>query len=175
MENNTLFDERSIDVLLNTAKTEYDNENSRVSVIYSKTGISLPIIAAYFLALAQMNDYKSIYMSKINSFSDIIIPLIMFLSYTISLVLVILAVFFMSRVIMTHGYSTINPSDLYDNEYLTEHPVFITTKLITLYISASTFNKKQNSLRVKLYRRGWLFTAISIFLFVIYIILKNNI
>ena len=46
------FNDDSISLLLDVAKHEYDNEHNRTSVIDTKTSIALPIISAYFLALA---------------------------------------------------------------------------------------------------------------------------
>ena len=50
------FEIDSVELLLETAKSEYDSEHNRSTIIDTKTGISLPIIAAYFIALAQMNE-----------------------------------------------------------------------------------------------------------------------
>lgn len=171
-ENNE-FNEASVKVLLDSSKHEYDSEHNRITVIDSKTGVSLPIISAYFLALANMNDYKSIFNVKINTFFDALCPFIIFISYTAGLIMAGLAVMMMVKVIMTRNYSTIKPLDLYDEDYLKNKPIYISTKLITLYIGATKFNQSQNRYRVNCYRKGWLFTAISIAFYVIYIIVKN--
>ena len=62
------LDDQAVEVLLSTAKSEYENEHNRTSVIDSKTSIALPIVSAYFLALAPMNDFKSIFDVKIEKF-----------------------------------------------------------------------------------------------------------
>lgn len=60
MTDNIVFRKESIQLLLDATKNEYDNERNRTSVIDNKASISLPIISAYFLAVAQINNYKSI-------------------------------------------------------------------------------------------------------------------
>ena len=172
---NVKYNTNSTGLLLETAKSEYDNEHNRTSVIDSKTSIALPIISTYFLALAQMNDYKTIFTFNINSFKDLIIPILMFLTYTSSLALELIAVIMLAKVISMKDYNTIKVQDLYDNDYLAEEPIFLTIKLTNLYIEATNFNRKSNDLRVPLYKKGWLLTVVSIVLFVIYIIIKNNI
>ncbi len=172
-ETEIAFKSESVELLLDTAKHEYDNEHNRTSVIDSKTSIALPIISAYFLALAQMNDYKFIFSMSISSFIDCLVPTTLFLSYTASLILAMLAVIMMVRVITTRQYNTIKPLDLYDADFLKSDNRVLSFKLITLYIEATEKNKAENNSRIPLYRRGWFFTTISIILFVIYIILKN--
>ena len=114
----TEFDIDTVETLLETAKSEYDNEHSRTTVIDTKIGISLPIVAAYFIALAQMNNYKEIFAFSILSFWDVIIPSLLFLSYTFSLVLSLISILMMVHVIIMRDYYTIKPRVLYDNDYL---------------------------------------------------------
>lgn len=51
----------------------------------SKAGIALPIIATYFLALAQMNDYKALNVAPATGFLSILVPMIAFLTYSAAL------------------------------------------------------------------------------------------
>ncbi len=167
------FNDESVELLLSTAKSEYENEHSRTSVIDSKTSIALPIISAYFLALAQMNDFKTIFNVHIEKFADIIIPAISLLTYGGSLILSFIAVMMMVKVVTTRDYNTIKPIDLYDEDYLKNKKTALEIKLIQLYIEATQNNKLENDSRIPLYKKGWLLTTISIVLFVIYVIIKN--
>jgi len=167
------FNDESVELLLSTAKNEYENEHSRTSVIDSKTSIALPIISAYFLALAQMNDFKTIFNVHIEKFVDIIIPAISLLTYGGSLILSFIAVMMMVKVVTTRDYNTIKPIDLYDEDYLKNKKTALEIKLIQLYIEATQNNKLENDSRIPLYKKGWLLTTISIVLFVIYVIIKN--
>lgn len=167
------FNDESVELLLSTAKSEYENEHSRTSVIDSKTSIALPIISAYFLALAQINDFKTIFNVHIEKFIDVIIPAISFLTYGGSLILSFVAVMIMVRVVTTRDYNTIKPIDLYDEDYLKNKKTILEIKLIQLYIEATQNNKTENDLRIPLYKKGWLLTTISIVLFVVYVIVKN--
>lgn len=167
------FNDEAVELLLSTAKSEYENEHNRTSIIDSKTSIALPIISAYFLALAQMNDYRTIFNIHIDKFADSIIPTISLLTYTVSLILSFIAVLMMVKVVITRDYNTIKPIDLYDEDYLKNKKTALEIKLIQLYIEATQNNKSENDLRIPLYKKGWLFTTISIVLFVIYIIVKN--
>lgn len=167
------FNIDTVKVLLDTAKSEYDNEHNRTSVIDSKTSIALPIISAYCLALAQMNDYKAIFTMQINSFRDMLIPSCLFLTFTISLLLALISVIMMVKVIKMRDYHVIKVEDLYDNDYFQEEPLFLSIKLIELYIEATELNKSANDNRIPLYKKGWILTVVSIVLFVTYVIVKN--
>lgn len=171
----TEFKIDSVELLLKTAKSEYESEHNRTTVIDTKIGISLPIIATYFIALAQMNDYKVIFAFPISSFWNTRIPLLLFLSYTASLMLSLISVLMMVSVTITRNYNSIKPIDLYDNKYLKNAKVFLSIRLLSLYIEATMKNKVQNDKRIPLYRKSWLLSVISIILFVIYIIIRNSI
>ena len=168
------LDDQAVEVLLSTAKSEYENEHNRTSVIDSKTSIALPIISAYFLALAPMNDFKSILDVKIEKFVDVIIPAVTLLTYVGSLALAFVAVVMMVKVVTTREYNTIKTADLYDEDFLKHKKIALEIKLIQLYIEATQNNKAENDSRIPLYKKGWLLTTISIVLFVAYVIVKNN-
>lgn len=167
------LDDQTVEVLLSTAKSEYENEHNRTSVIDSKTSIALPIVSAYFLALAPMNDFKSIFDVKIEKFVDVIIPAVSLLTYIGSLALAFVAVMMMVKVVTTREYNTIKTADLYDEDFLKHKKIALEIKLIQLYIEATQNNKAENDSRIPLYKKGWLLTTISIVLFVAYVIVKN--
>ena len=173
MEEDICFNKNQIDLLLDTAKSEYDNEHNRTSIIDSKTSIALPIISAYFLALAEINDFRFIFDIRIKSFFDVIVPMVLFISYSSSIILAFVAVIKMVSVINTRQYNTINVSELYDDDYLKPDQPVLSVELIRLYIKATLSNKSQNDSRVILYKQGWKFTIISIVTFVVYILIKN--
>lgn len=173
-EPDTIFNERTVDLLLSTAKSEYENEHNRTSIIDSKTNISLPIISAFFLAFVQLNDYKTIFELSTNTFAEWLLPATLFFSYTCALVLGLISVFLMTRVILTKEYKTIKIHDLYDEDYLKEISVFLSIKLINLYCESTLHNKIQNDQRVKWYRHSWILMFITLILYLIYIIVKTN-
>ncbi len=174
-ENDTVYDNNSVKLLLETSKSEYDNEHNRTTIIDSKTSIALPIISAYALALTQLNNYKSLFSISVKNFVDLIIPSMLFVTYTASLILALLAVIMMVKVILMRNYSVIKVCDLYDNNYLTKNEVYISIKLIQLYISATENNKTTNDSRIPLYKKGWIVTVFSIILFVIFFLINNYI
>lgn len=169
------FKSESIDLLRDAAQDEYGNEQKRTATIDSKAGIAMPIISAYFLALAEMNDYKSFMVVQISDFLSLIIPAVKFISYTASLLLAFLSVIWMARVVFTREYSTINPRDLYTSDYLKNDKRVLSIKFLELYFEAIDHNRKENDERVNLYQQSWLLTFISAVCFVVYVILKNNI
>lgn len=174
-ENETVFDNNSVKLLLETSKSEYDNEHNRTTIIDSKTSIALPIISAYALALAQLNNYKLLFAISVERFADLIIALLLFVTYTASLILALVAVIMMVKVISMRNYSVIKVRDLYDNNYLTQNEVYFSIKLVQLYISATENNKTTNDSRIPLYKKGWIVTVVSIILFVIFLIVNNYI
>lgn len=70
------FRSDAIDLLRDAAQDEYGNEQKRTATIDSKAGIALPIISAYFLALAEMNDYKSFLNVEITTILTLLIPIV---------------------------------------------------------------------------------------------------
>ena len=174
INDNTEFNKETVELLLETAKAEYDNEHNRTSIIDSKTNISLPIISAFFLALIQLNDYKAIFKLPTTTFLQWILPAILFFSYSCALVFGLISVFLMTRVILTKEYKTIKIQDLYDEDYLKKISVFLSIKLINLYCESTLHNKLQNDQRVMWYRHSWFLMFITLTLYLIYIIVKAN-
>lgn len=175
MEQNNNFNIESIKLLLDTSKSEYENEHNRTSIIDSKTSIALPIISAYFFTVAQMNDYKSLFNIKLESFSDFIFPAFLFSIYSVSLILALISVIKMIIVIATRQYYTIKPSDLYTEDFLKNGELFLAVQLTRLYIEATEKNKEKNSKRIPLYKNSWICVTLSIIVYVIYLFIKNNI
>lgn len=173
METESKFNLEAVKLLYETTKTEYENEHSRTSIIDSKTSISLPIIATYFLALVQMNDFKQIMSVEISAFYILVQTGILFITYIISLVFAFFAVINMVRVILAKDYKVIKPIDLYENGFLQNNVLVLYFELIDLYITATTHNKSKNDERIPLYKKGWLFSVISLSIFTIYIIIHN--
>lgn len=168
------FNKQTVEILLSTAKSEYDNEHNRTSIIDSKTNISLPIISAFFLAFVQLNDYKTIFQLPTNNFIEWLLPATLFFSYTIALILGLLSVLFMTRVILTKKYKVLKIDDLYDEDFLKEDPASFSIFIINLYYISTTHNKEQNDKRVKWYRASWILMFITLVLYLIYIITKTN-
>lgn len=165
---------KSIQLLLDTALNEYSNEHDRKSTIDSKAGIALPIISAFFLSLAQMNDYKSIISIPVNSLCSSLLPITLFLSYTGGLILSMLSVAFMAKVLFAKDYCRINPVDLYTDDNLTKQNCDFSISLMHNYFHAISYNREVNNKRVNTYQLSWKFAFISVILFVIYLITKNN-
>lgn len=165
----------SIELLRSAAQNEYSNEHERTTTMDSKAGIALPIISAYFLALAQMNDYKSISYIPLTNFLSVFLPAMIIISYTAALILAFVAVIWMTRVVFTREYATLNLQNLYTDDYIKNDSIVLSIKFLELYFAAIEHNRGENNTRVKLYQHSWVFTFISVICFVVYIILKNNI
>ncbi|MCH5200581.1 MAG: hypothetical protein J1F60_06430 [Oscillospiraceae bacterium] len=172
-KSNLEYNDEAIKLLLDTAISEYNNEHNRTSVIDSKVSISLPIVSAYFLSLASANDYKLIVEMPIIKFTDGLLMVLLLVSYIFSLIFALIAVLYLIDAIKTRDYKVIQPSALYDNDYLKFDHKVMSIKLIKLYIEAFESNKAKNDLRIPMYSNGWHFTIKSIVLHVISIILKN--
>lgn len=175
IKDDTEFNKETVELLLETAKAEYDNEHNRTSIIDSKTNISLPIISAFFLAFIQLNDYKAIFKLPTTTFLQWLLPATLFFSYTVALVLGLISVLLMTRVILTKEYAVLKISDLYDEDYLKTPRIFFSIELIRLYCISTNENKEQNDKRVRWYRRSWILMFITLALYLVYIIVKTNI
>lgn len=60
-------DYESSEILLEIAKAEYQNGFSRTSVIDTKVGITLPIIATYFFLVLQYESVRSIFTKQLDT------------------------------------------------------------------------------------------------------------
>lgn len=166
---------RAAQLLLEMTQQEYGQEHERISTIDYKAGIALPILAAYFLAYAQMNNFREIFCLPITDFVTSLIPILLFVTYTAGLLLSMLSVFFMAKVVFAKTYHRINPIDLYKEENLTQGNTDFPYKVMQLYFEAIAYNRKANNERIDIYQRSWLLTFISVICFVVYIITRNNI
>lgn len=164
----TKHNHNAVSLLLNVTRDEYNSEHIRTTTIDNKTNISLPIIAAYFLTLAQFTDYKTLFNISIISYLDLIKPTIYLLIYIMSLALAFLSCIKMIQVIFTKPYAVINPADLYNSKYMYNDSSVLSIELIRLYIKATAENKNQNNARIREYKKGWIYAVISISLFVLY-------
>lgn len=175
MADNSEINTASIELLRNAAQIEYSNEHERTRTMDTKAGIALPIIAAYFLAVAQMNDYKSISITPLTDFVSVLMPAVIFLTYTTALVLSFAAVVWMTRVVFTREYEILNLPNLYTDDYMKTDSRVLSIKFLELYFSAIEHNRSENDVRVRLYQQGWIFTFVSVICFVVYIVIRNNI
>ena len=166
---------QSGEVLFDIAKSEYQNELNRTSVIDTKIGVTLPIVATYFFILIQFESIRELFLCEPNcknvltTIKSIFTPLLFISAIivgTISLVLLLC-------VITTHSYTTIDPSCFNSNEKMSLPPNVFSGVMVTYYIRATTYNRQTNDKRVKLYRRGWIAAMISLGLFVVYIFLSK--
>lgn len=175
MSENKKNDVRSVELLYAIAQNEYSNEHERTNVIHSKAGIALPILSAYFLAVIQMNDYKSMLAIMVKDFWSILTAVSLFLSYTVSAAFALVSVVYMAKVVFAKGYMRIDPENLYTADNLTlDHQKFI-GKLMKIYFNAIEFNINVNNSRMKNYKKSWIYAFFSVLCFVVYIVLKNNI
>ena len=168
-------DIKSVELLYAIAQNEYSNEHERTNVIHSKAGIALPILSAYFLAVIQMNDYKSMLAIMVKDFWSSLTAASLFLSYTVSAAFALVSVVYMAKVVFAKGYMRMDPENLYTTDNLTlDHQEFI-GKLMKIYFNAIEFNINVNNSRMKGYKKSWIYTFFSVLCFVVYIVLKNNI
>lgn len=163
----------AVRVLLSLARSEYEYEQNRISVIDSKTSIALPIASGYCLALVQMAGVKRVLEVNIHSFLDILVPVFAVVIYLASLAFSLASVVMMVKVITTREYSTINAGDLYDEDYLKYNEIALEIQLILLYIEATQKNSYENELRIPLYRSGWQSMIFSVVLFFVYVAIRG--
>ena len=149
---------KSIQLLLDTALNEYSNEHDRKSILQNWRPCLM----------------KSIVSIPVNSLCSSLLPITLFLSYTGGLILSMLSVAFMAKVLFAKDYCRINPVDLYTDDNLTKQNCDFSISLMHNYFHAISYNREVNNKRVNTYQLSWKFAFISVILFVIYLITKNN-
>ena len=168
-------DFQSGEVLFDIAKSEYQNEHSRTSVIDSKVGIALPIVATYFFLVLQYSDVKTIFANKVDttSVATVLYSVSPPILYIATLLFAVLSLVFLFQSIVTHSYKTIDPASFNEKEKLDLSKATFSAVMVTYYIRATDHNRNTNDSRVVLYKRGWEFALISLGLFVLYVFLKH--
>lgn len=164
-------DYESSEILLEIAKAEYQNEFSRTSVIDTKVGITLPIIATYFFLVLQYESVRSIFTKQLDTRNAVVLlysacsPFI----YVAAIVCAGAALIFLFRAIITQSYRKIDPKCFNDKEMMSHpRPVF-SAVMVTYFIQAIEHNNVTNNARIILYKRGLVFAIISLAFFVLYI------
>lgn len=161
------------EVLLDIAKLEYQNEFSRTSMIDSKVGIALPIVATYFFLVVQHASIQTLFSSCPNNSSILafICSVLSPISYVVAVILAGLALFSLFKTITTHSYHTIDVRCFNDPTKISYKKHQFASVMVTYFIRAMEHNRVQNNLRVDLYKRGWKSAILSLATFVLYIIL----
>lgn len=161
---------QSGEVLLEIAKSEYQNEFSRSSVLDTKIGIALPIIATYFFLILQYKNFKQLFLVALD-FTNVLTvigcvfgPIIFVAAITSAAI----ALIYLFRAIVTHSYQKIEPSYFNTKDKMSMPPCVFSGVMVTYYIKASKYNRATNDKRVALYKRGWTLAMISLGLFVVY-------
>lgn len=168
-------DFQSGEILLDITRSEYQNEFSRTSVIDSKVGITLPVIATYFFLVLQFDSIKSIFASKpdtrnaVTALISVCSPLV----YIAAIIFAGTALVYLFRAIMSQSYMLVEPCFFNDKEKMSKPREVFSAVMVTYYIRALEYNREKNNARIVLYKRGWLFTMVSLGLFVCYIFLTR--
>lgn len=167
-------DFQSSEILLDIAKSEYQNEFSRTSVIDTKVGITLPVIATYFFLVLQFENVKDIFMAIPNTQN---IATVLFSIFTPVLYLAIIvcagvALVYLFLAIITQSYKTVDPRCHNNKKEMSQPKETFSAVMITYYIRACDHNHVTNNKRVKLYKHGWCFAMVSLGLFVCYVFVK---
>lgn len=163
------------EILFDIAKSEYQNEFTRTSVIDSKVGVTLPIIATYFFLVLQFDSMREIFLTNPDTqnvammFWAICRPLI----YIAAVVCAGIALMSLFRAIIAQAYQTIDPAYFHDKKTMSYSKNEFSAVVVTHYIEATTFNRSTNDLRIARYKRGWSFALISLFLFVCYVVFTH--
>lgn len=163
---------QSGEVLLEMTKTEYQNEFSRTTILDSKVGITLPIIATYFFLVLQYDSIKKLFDSEVDNASVLsaLISISVPLLFTATLLFASISLLYFFRAISTRAYKTVDPNCFNNGKKLTQPKHVFSSVMVTYYIRALEHNRNVNDERAKLYTRGWTSAIISLGLFVLYVL-----
>ncbi len=161
------------EIILETARMEYQNEHNRTSIIDSKTNIILSFTAIIFVAFIPMINLKNIITVNVESFGDCILPISISLFLILSMVSMFLSIISLTKCVFTKEYKVIDTEFFYDVNKLKEDKELYSIALSQFYIEATNINKKTNDNRIKNYKKGVIFTIISVMFFALYVILLS--
>lgn len=162
-------------VLLDIARTEYQNERARTSTIDSKVGITLPIIATYFFLVLQYTDVKREFLAPIDmqSVATVLYSILPPLCYLASLIFSVLALMSLFRAITMQKYDAINAEYFRKTEFLEESQERFSAAMVKCFIVATNKNNDVNEKRCRFYVAGWRYVLISLIIFIVYVFLKH--
>lgn len=167
---------QSGEVLLEIAKSEYQNEFNRSSVLDTKIGIALPIIATYFFLILQYKSVRQLFITNpdCTNIMTLILSVCIPIIFVAAIISAAIALIYLFRAIVTHSYQTIDPCYFNDKDKMSLSPSVFSGVMVTYYIRALEHNRATNDKRVTLYKRGWTSAMISLGLFVLYIFLQGK-
>lgn len=163
----------SAEVLLEITKAEYQNELSRTSVLDTKVGITLPIIATYFFLVLQFDSIKDIFSVRpdTENIAALVFSVCGPLVYLATIICAAIALLELFRAITTQSYRTIEPRSFNDKEKMSYPKNVFSAIMVTFYIRALDHNRSINDARASMYKNGWSVALVSLFLFVCYVAL----
>ena len=164
---------QSGDIIYDIAKSEYELEINRTSVIDSKANIVLSLCSAFLVIITQAINLKRLCDVEVNTLSDCIFPVILLLLICGSIVLSFISMILLLRVIFTKQYHAIDPSYFYNIDKLKNEKNLFYIATAQFYIETTNNNKIVNDRRISLYKKGLILLALSIFLFIVYISLES--
>ena len=102
---------QSGEVLLEIAKSEYQNEFNRSSVLDTKIGIALPIIATYFFLILQYKSVRQLFITNpdCTNIMTLILSVCIPIIFVAAIISAAIALIYLFRAIVTHSYQTIDP------------------------------------------------------------------
>lgn len=165
----------SSELFLSIVQLEYQNEFDRTKVIDSKIAVALPIISTYFFLAVQFSSMKKLLDAPISSqsllatFIDLCIPT----SYIVALGLASISLLFMFMAISTHSYKTIDSKQFNTASQMSMSKDTYSAAFATIYINATEANRLKNDIRARRYMKGWRYAFISLFCFVIHVLLTQ--
>ena len=157
---------------LAVAQSEYQNELNRTTIIDNKLSIALPIVSAYFFLVIQHSNIRKLFSAEVDTstvgamLSNLILPI----SFVLAIILSAVALVLMVCVVGTHSYEHIDTKQFNTAEQISLEPNQFSAALSTVYIRATYTNRKQNDIRVKEYKWGWICTAFSLGCFLIHVL-----
>ncbi len=164
-------DFQSSEILLEIAREEYQNEFSRTSVIDTKVGITLPIVATYFFLVLQYESVRSIFAAQIDTrnVTSLLYSVLCPFIYIAAVLCAGVALIFLFRAIITQTYKKVDLKWFNDKKTMSLPREYFSAAMVTYFIQALEHNSSTNSIRVRLYKRGLIFALISLGFFVAYI------
>lgn len=167
------LDDESIELLLETAKDEYSNENGRIAGHDSKMNIMLPTSLAYLLAVLETGRIPDILAISVTSVLEGVLPTIALIAYLVGLVLAVVAIVRMLIVLLPKEYTAIDVEDFYNTSYLhkSSRDVF-RFHLFQRYVDATRKNREQNNKRMQGHKKACICMVVSIFAVVVYNFIK---
>ena len=159
----------SSEMFLSMARKEYQDEKDRAAALDSKIAFSIPVISAYFFLLAQDTNIKKLWPVTREAAQFVSLFL-----YLVAICAAFLALVWMIHSTWAHNFKEIEITQSNNAKVMSMPKELFSARTATYYLRRIERNRKENGVRAREYKLGWIFCIISLACFLPYTLIAQG-